>query len=111
MSNIEAHLAVKLKAKRVSVSHNEETITTNRKSQYRNYLLVELEDPLNLIDIKHNKLLFNEKCKALSEYLLDSVQWQGIDFKELQIDIIQEHGFFIFKRKETTNVNYKVVRG
>lgn len=111
MNELEQYLAAKYNAEYVSANiKNTEKKTNGTLTSKTVFLHIELEEPEYLVGIRHNQLLFKEECEQFANYLMDSVQWQSVDFNEIQIDVIEELCFTVFNKKETSTYTVELIK-
>jgi len=101
-NELETILIKRFQAKDVRVSYNQITTTTNGQVSYENFLLVELDKPKKLLDIKFNEKIYNNQCEELKKFLVDSIRYDSTwRFSELRLKIIESNKFFIFTEEKS----------
>lgn len=82
----------------VIITLNNNSKTTNGITTYENFILVELDKPKYLLDVKFNQKIYKDRCNELVNYLLDSITYDpSWKFDEFRLKIIESHNFLIFK--------------
>lgn len=106
---LEKLLMKRLSAENVTVEHTEMTKITDGIPTFETYLLVSIHNSETFKRIKNNERIVKRDTKALAEYLLDSIQYNpSLEFEKLKLEFIEESGFAIFNKKNTTTFSYNV---
>lgn len=108
-TGLEKILIQRLKADNVTVEYNNVKTTTNGNTTTENFLLVSIYNSERFNKIKHNQRILKKESKRLVNYLLDSIQFDPpVEFEELRLEYVDNYGFFIFSKKNTTTISYQV---
>jgi len=88
----------------------EETKTNGKLESERQYLYVEIINSKKLNPILNKNTILENECSTIAKFIIDSVEFENIPFrpKEIQIDVRNESGNWIFEQYETKTITFNL---
>ncbi|WP_125411785.1 hypothetical protein [Leeuwenhoekiella sp. MAR_2009_132] len=111
MTATEQFLADKYNAETISFDFKTvETKTNGELTEDRKFISVEIKNPTDIEKIMSDNEYSNKRGLTIAKFVMDSLQFDEIPFqpKELQIDFINESGFFLLNSENKKTINYEL---